>query len=171
MIEIIVAISIVALLAAIAIPNLRNFSKQQEIDLVASQIVNTLKTAQSSASSRIRCPGPDGQVSEAWKVRFTASNYLLIAQCKASADQTVTTKFYSPSQNDTTAIFQGSLDDCSGLSLGLPTDIIFSGTQTGYLNPGFTIPRIGTVCLTLTNTSGTLTKVVRIEQGGVIKIE
>lgn len=168
LLEILIAVSIMALIGAVAIPNLRNLSKEQEIDAAALQVINTLKTAQSSSSSRIQCPGQDGGVADNWKVRLGRSDYLLIAGCQTGGDQEVYTRFYAPSSNDTVAAFTGELNVCSP---ELSVDIFFSRSQVNYLCPGSgNIPQTGIVTLTLRNTAG-LSRIVKIEPGGVIKSE
>lgn len=165
LVEIIVAISIIALLGAIAIPNLRNLSKEQEIDSAALQVLNTLKTAQSSASSRIRCS--NDEASDSWTVRLAPGNYSLIAGCQTSGNQTIFTRVYAPASTATAAAYSGNSNVCSGSTV----DIIFSRSQIYYLCSGSVTPQTGSVNLTLSNSTETLTKVVKIDQGGVIKIE
>lgn len=165
LVEILVAVSIIVLLGIIAIPNLRQFSKEQEIDSVALQVLNTLKTAQSSGVSRIKCP--NGEPADTWTVRLTPDDYSLIATCQISGSQTFFTKEYIPSTAVTADTFSGSLNVCAGASV----DIIFAKSLISYLCSGSTTSQTGTVELTLTNSSANLTKIVKIEPGGVIKIE
>lgn len=164
LIEILVAISIIVLLGIIAIPNLKQFSKDQEIDSVAVQVLNALKTAQSQAASRIKCP--NGESSLNWKISLAAQNYSLIATCE-SITQTIFTNPYSPASPATSDTYSGSVDVCS---IPPPVEIIFSGNQISYLCNGSATTNTGNILLTITGSSGA-TKTVKIESGGVIKIE
>lgn len=165
LIEILVAVSIIAILGVVAIPNLRNFSKSQEIDASAQEVVNVLKTAQSSAQSRIKCP--KGEVSDTWIVRLTTNNYSLVARCQTSGDEYVFVRSYSSSDADSATTFKGSISVCSGDTV----DVIFSKSQINYLCFTQAAPQTGTISLTLTNSEETLSKIVKIESGGVIKVE
>lgn len=163
--EILVGVGIITLLTSVAIPNLRSFLKQQEIDNASLQVLSALKTAQSSAQSRIKCP--NGQVSDTWIVRLTSGNYSLISKCQTGPDQNIYTKLYAPSSAETLSTFSGTLDVCNGAT----TDIIFSKNQVTYLCSGQLTAQTGTVRLTLTSSASNLNKIVRIESGGILKIE
>lgn len=166
LIEILVAVGIIGLLSAIAFPNLRSFLKQGEIDSAALQVLNTLKIAQSSAHSRIKCP--KDEVSDKWIVRLSSQGYSLISVCQTLGEQSVfLNKPYSPSAADTVKTFTGDVDVCPNDT----TDIIFSKSRVNYICLSQGILKTGTVRLTLTNSANDLSKVVRIESGGVIKVE
>lgn len=167
LVEILVAVGIIALLGGIAIPNLRNFSNSQEIDTTAAQVVNTLKLAQSSALSRIKCPR--GEVADTWSVRLTSSSYSIIAKCETSGEEIVSVYSYSPDAAGSKSLFSASLDICNGVT----TDVIFTNTSISYscFGTALTNPLTQDIRLTLTNPSNTLSKVVKIERGGVIKVE
>lgn len=165
LVEVLVSLGIIALLSAVAVPNLRNFSRNQEIEATAAQVANTLKTAQSSAISRIKCP--NGDTSETYIVRLTLNNYSLVARCDLSGDQIINIYPYSPQASDTKTTFLGSIDVCPGQT----TDVIFSKSQISYLCFGATVAQTGNVTLTLRNASNSLSKAVKIEAGGVIKVE
>lgn len=160
------AVGIIGLLSAIAFPNLRSFLKQGEIDSAALQVLNTLKIAQSSAHSRIKCP--KDEVSDTWIVRLTPQNYSLISVCQTSKEQFIfSNRPYSPSAADTVKTFTGDVNVCPNDT----TDIVFSKSRVNYICLSQVTLKTGTVRLTLTNSAGNLSKVVRIESGGVIKVE
>lgn len=165
LVEVLVSLGIIALLGAVAVPNLRNFSNSQEIEATAAQVANILRTAQSSAISRIKCP--NGDTSETYVVRLTSNNYSLIARCDLSGDQIVSIYPYSPQSSDNKTTFSGSIDVCPSQT----TDVIFSTSQISYLCFGGTTTQTGDIRLTLRNASNSLSKVVKIETGGVIKVE
>ena len=165
LVEVLVALGIIAILGAVAVPNLRNFSLNQEIESTAAQVANILKTAQSSAISRIKCP--NGDTTETYIVRLTSNNYSLVAKCDLSGDQIINIYPYAPQGSGNNNSFTGSIDVCPGLT----TDIIFTKSQITYLCFGSITPQTGNVKLTLRNSSGSLQKTVKIEPGGVIKVE
>ena len=164
LVEVLVALGIIAVLGAVAVPNLRNFSLNQEIDTTSAQIANVLKTAQSSAISRIKCP--NGDTTSTYTVRLTPNNYSLIAKCDLSGDQMIDTYFYAPQGADK-SIFTGSVDVCQGST----TDIVFTKSKITYFCFGSSAPLTGNVNLKLKNAADTLCKKVKVEQGGVIKVE
>lgn len=168
LVEILVVVSILALIGIVAIPNLRRFSKEQEIDNVALQVLNTLKTAQSQASSRIKCP--NGESADNWTVRLTVNGYSLIAGCQTSGPQDIFTKPYKPS-TATTDTFGGGLSVCGVSSGGDSVDVVFSQNQVNYVCTSSPTLETGLVLLTLSNSSGDFVRLIRIEPGGVIKIE
>ncbi|MBI2593427.1 prepilin-type N-terminal cleavage/methylation domain-containing protein [Candidatus Daviesbacteria bacterium] len=166
LVEVLVSVGIIGLLSAVAFPNLRDFLKQGEIDNAALQVLNTLKTAQSSAFSRIKCP--KDEVSDTWIVRLSSQGYSLISVCQTLGEQSVfSNKPYSPSGADTVTTFTGAVDVCPNDT----TDIIFSKSQVNYICLSQGILKTGTVMLILTNSASNLSKAVRIESGGVLKVE
>lgn len=66
LLEILIAISIIALIGIVAIPNLRRYNNLQIVKNSASEFKNTLKNAQSRANSNVKCS--DTKSSVAWKV-------------------------------------------------------------------------------------------------------
>ncbi len=171
LIELLIAISIVALVGTVAIPNLNKFSRSQELQTTASQVVDTLKGAQSSAQSRIRCPR--GEPSDTWIVTLSSDDYSLTAKCLATGDELLYTKNYTPSGASGLTI-KGTLNVCSS-SPSEPNStvfIVFQKNQVTYRCLGDTTYRTGVVYLTLTDLSDPAnTKKIRIGIGGVLRIE
>lgn len=175
LIEILVAISIIALLGIVAIPNLRKFSKDQEAGQTAAQIVNVLKTAQSSASSRIQCP--KGEAASAWVVRFNTKNYSLLSKCQTPTIDLVPSSdlfSYAPDNSGSDSLFEGGFNYCNPQTQYL--DIYFSKNDIGWLCGSYgpdalPAPLSGTP-ISLTIKQGNLvSKTIRIERGGIIKVE
>ncbi len=162
LVEILVSIGIMALLTAVTIPNLREFSKNQELDNTASKVLNTLKTAQSSANSRIKCPYDD--ISDFWIVRLTSTHFSLLSHCqRINTDVIISTNSYSESAaNPLTA----TSDRCQP---GETIDIIFSKSGTDYRCFSSIITSKRDVSLTISSSAGQ--KIVKIGEGGVIKVE
>lgn len=73
LVEILVAISITAVIAAVAIPNLRKFNEDQQVRNASTQLVSDLRKLQSNASSGLKCPS--GSSSTAWKVVLSTNSY------------------------------------------------------------------------------------------------
>lgn len=165
LLEILIAVGIIGLLSAVAFPNLRGFLKQQEIDGTALEVLSALKIAQSSAQSRIKCP--KDEVSDTWIVRLSDQDYSLISVCETSGEQFIfSNKPYTPSSADKVTRFNGSVDVC----LNATTEIIFTKSQISYKCAGQVITD-KVVKLTLSSSNSDLTKVVRIESGGILKVE
>ena len=159
LIELLLAIALIGLVVAVAIPNLRQFSGTQEIDAAASQLINTLRTAQSSAASNIKCP--DGDISSGWNVVLTTNSYSLNAGCVAPLIQQTYTSAYAPAPGNA-ATFTMTSEPCISQSLTL----VFTNSQLSYLCNGV-ISTTWPVTIKLEK-PGVFKKVV-IEQGGVIR--
>jgi len=166
LVELLVSIGLIAVVTAISIPNLRNLNKDQESNYAASQLVNTLKTAQSSASSRITCPG--GQTSLSWQVNLNISgssdSYNMVCN-HSSGSSTVLSSSFSSSPSS-----QVALDATSTVCGGVNVNIIFSNLQTTYQCNGTGSILTGEIRATL-NKTGYVSKTIVIEQGGVIRVE
>jgi prepilin-type N-terminal cleavage/methylation domain-containing protein len=166
LIEILVALSIVALVAGIAIPNLRNFNQTQEIDNASSQLINVLKTAQSSAGSRIRCPA--GQTATSWFVDLnntgTNDTYSLGSFCQSGDESYVITNSRISGTSADQSAFQVDSDRCPGQTIR----VHFTYLSVSYQCLGSLITS-GGVRITLTKTGSTLTRSIVVEQGGTIR--
>ncbi len=79
LVEILVAISILAVIGVISIPNLSRFNDNQTLQVVSSDLVRVLRQAQSSANSRIGCVG--NFISREWDVTLTTNTYSLYNSC------------------------------------------------------------------------------------------
>jgi len=161
LIEVMVAIAIIALVGAVALPNIRTFSSVQEINIVSVQIADNLRKAQSSASSRIKCPEGD-ESTDSWRVDITGTSQSLIAKCKTLLDKTVNTFPYKASSGGNT--FQVVTDRCTNET----TSIYFTGSQMSY-KCASTAQVVGVVTITLSGSG--LTEKVIIEPGGTIRSE
>lgn len=169
LVEIMVSLGIIGLVAAVSIPNLREFNKTQDIDNATSQLVNVLKNAQSSASSRIQCPS--GESSTSWQVNLDTSGatdtYSLISICATQGPVTIinSTPFAATPTDQST--FQANTDVCSDQD----AIIYFTNLQVSYQCENAVSPVMGNVRITLTKSGSTLTKSIVVQQGGVIRVE
>lgn len=175
LIELLIAIAIVALVTAIAIPNLKQFNKSQEIEGAALQLFNTIRTAQSSAAAHIKCP--TGQTSTKWQVDLNLSGssdtYSLIANCQTAPTQetmeTIMSTPFAPTPKSL-ATFQAITDIC-GISTNV--SLFFTNQQFTFSCNGGPV-QTSALEITLRNgancNSPNLCKSVVIESGGVIRI-
>ena len=162
LVELMVAVSIIALVTAVAIPNFKNFSKNEDIEGTASNLVNTLKRAQSSASSRIQCPEGNPESTTSWWVNLIAGSYTLGADCTSGA-RTLSSFTYSSSP-DAVSTFTATNDRCPA---GEGIRIYYSGLNMSYRCDSTNGYLTGTVTITLSG--GGLTKTVIVEPGGAIR--
>jgi prepilin-type N-terminal cleavage/methylation domain-containing protein len=63
LIEILIAIAIIGLISAVAIPNLRRFNSENVVNVTTQDMVRLIRQAQSSAASGIKC---NGTLPEIW---------------------------------------------------------------------------------------------------------
>lgn len=86
LVEVLVAITILALIGAVAIPNLRQFNQSQEVDNASADLLRVLRQAQSSASSGTACESSVGTnpiVALYWGVKILDSRqFQLVAKCR-----------------------------------------------------------------------------------------
>lgn len=165
LVEILVAMSIIAILSAVAVPNLKKFSSDQEITNAASRLRTILITAQSQAISRIQCPTGSNIATDAWIVRLNSLTYSLIAKCQTGGDITVSSSSYSSTGLSTSPTFTAdAVEQCPSN----PVDIIFSGNQTYYQCSGGQVIK-GDVTVNLRGSGQT--QIVKIGKGGIIRVE
>lgn len=164
LVELLLSLSLIGLVVVVALPNLKGFSKTQEMDAAAASLVDILENAQSSASSHIQCPG--GQASGNWNLVLTATTYTLNCQPAATtavpspANQLVSTGSYKGDPNSPTA-FTLANDKCS------PITFTFTNQQ---LSHQCSVPPIWPVTITLSGANG-LSKAVIVEAGGIIRAQ
>lgn len=164
LIEVLVSIGLIAIVTAVAIPNFRNFSSTQEIDGATSQLINVLKTAQSSATSRIKCP-TNNEASTNWSIILTGTIYTLKSQCAGTGgNPTVYTSPYASTPNSLTT-FQMTNNRCQ---VGETLTVFFTNQQVTY-QCNSTAGSLWPIIITLSNTASTSTKQVTVEQGGIIR--
>lgn len=167
LIEILLAVSLIALVTAVAVPNLRQYNKDREIADAKAQLVNILRTGQSSAISGIKCSSSNASTNK-WQVDFTigsgVDSYSLVANCQsAPLTQTVYTNTFSNGQAGATS-FQATVDKCAA---NTNFSIFFTGRQVSYQCSGGLVTT-GDIVITLTDQSGQSAQVT-VEKGGVIR--
>lgn len=171
LIELMLALGLIAVVTAIAIPNLRNFNNTQDVDLATFRFETALKQAQSSAISGVQCP--TGEYAQSWQINLNLAsatdNYSLVGNCQTSGGsitpRTVSTSNFSTGSGSNQA-FSAITDRC-GANTNL--SIFFTGSQMTYQCASGTV--VSTPALKVTISSSNASRSVVIEPGGVIRLE
>lgn len=79
LVEILVTISLVAMIAAVSVPNLQKYNSDLGLEHTVSDINQALKVAQSHAQSSIICD--NGGVALSWNVEFKPTSYSFHGNC------------------------------------------------------------------------------------------
>lgn len=168
LIEILVAISILALAGAIAVPNYHRFNELQKLQNTTNDIKAALLAAQNDVQSGTKC---NSDPSDYRSVYFTSSS--VSVKCHDVNDSTDS----NPLTTESTGMSVGYSDvtiapptDC-----GNPTYIIFSqsGTSLGnnkYLDQSTCSPPVSSVSVQVTNSSISSSECIKISSGGAVTI-
>ena len=171
LIELMLALGLMALVTAVAIPNLRLFSSTQDVELAVLNLETTLRQAQSSAASGVQCP--TGEYSQGWQVNLdlsgTPDQYEVVVNCQTSGgttvSRTVSTSNFSKGP-DANQLFSATTDRCGD---NINVIILFSGKQMTYQCAGESF--VSSPELTITVSSSQASKNLIVEPGGVIRVE
>ncbi len=177
LIEILIAISIIAIVTFISVPNLRRFNQDQEVDNAAGELINSLRLAQANDMSGVKCVKSPSYVNpNGWSVQLTFSSspptygYKITQDCLNSVgvnNQLIFSNKNFPSN----VTFSVSKDDIS-TSCSTVDNVNFK-----FLNGGLTVTCTGVsgavpinsyFDITVTNTISGNSKKVRIDKGGSI---
>lgn len=164
LIEILVTVSILALITVVSIPNLRKFSQDQTLNDTASRLLRTLERARSSAFAKISC---SNKPSTSWKVAFTSVDYTLKATCQdknsyplpVETSETFITEDYSAKNI--------SISTNSGCPTGIP-EIIFSGNDVSFKCGNGSLVSSTSLLITLSNNLGNSPVTISVNKGGAI---
>lgn len=171
LLELMLAIGLISIVTAVAIPNLRNFNSVQDVDLAVDKYLLALKSAQSSAISNIQCP--NGELAVSWQVNLNlAANpdtYSIVGNCRAANGTLSTNTVLSAHPFAANADSSNKYSAITGCGANINASIIFTDTRVEYQ------------CNSGTLTSGTITtsipagdtdaRDVIVESGGVIRIQ
>ncbi len=168
LLEILIAIAVLSIATAIAIPNLRKFNEDQSLTNSKGDLVRSIRQAQSNAQSGVLCTS-NGQTSVSWGVKFTAAanatQYYIVADCKAADGITITTgvmqKTISPD-----AVTVGAT--CSITPPLYPVFLSFASTTFASSTVNFPCPINETLKVILKSTRTNQYQCVTIEKGGAI---
>lgn len=168
LIEIIIAVTIIGLVAAMAMPNLRNFNKTQELEAAAANLVQALKKTQSNAMSRIACPS--GKPTSAWKIAITETGYQQTAVCTDLTGESLPTPQPFPFQNFTPSAISMYSNNC--LDQTSTVEIEYTGNNVAFrcINSGVPQPNSGPIQIILKDT-GDAKWVININKSGLIDKE
>lgn len=167
------------MVAGVAVPSLRDFNNTQSVDNAASQLMNVLNRAQSSARNRIQCPIND-EVATKWQVNLnlsgTSDTYSLVTFCESTPTtaQTVLTSPFVANSNSATQLraeTEISPDGCGTSSgQGVNLSIFFANQQFSYQCNGDVVQTTRRLKIKVLDASNK-SKTVVIEPGGVIRSE
>jgi len=164
LIEVMISLGILALIAGVAIPNLRYFNQAQELDNATLQLINVLETAQSSASSRIQCSS--GEKSRSWFVQLNTAGandtFSLASRCESGVES------YSITDSPITTVNSSNISMDTDRCPGQDVRVFFAGLSLYYQCFGGVITK-GGIRITLTRSGSS--KVIVVEQGGIIRSE
>ncbi len=174
LIEILIAISIMSIVAFISVPNLKRFSEDQEIGNASGELITALRTAQNNDMSGIKCTKSAFPNQAGWSVQLTkvgtVYGYKLIQDCLNSAstlDQVTTITKTFP----TNITFQLTKDtDTSELCTSLNQATLKFYRSILTMNCDSQLKTGNYFDIRITNTSTNNSKKIRIENGGSISI-
>jgi prepilin-type N-terminal cleavage/methylation domain-containing protein len=165
LIEILITLAIFSLVAAVALPNLRNFNASQELDNGSSNLVQILKQARSSAVSGVRC---HNVASLSWNVEFTSDKYRVFAKCTATEPQPSPTPTTEVKENpDNTPNFSEHVRMSSNICNDSKITIEFKHNSFKIICPD---PLVAPqkFCMVLRDTRSLREKAIRMDSGGVV---
>lgn len=85
LVELLVVVAIMALVGVVAIANFRTFGEDEALKNAAFDIVSLIRTAQTNATSNVKCGNSYGAT---WQVEF-ASNQVINLKCQISTEKIV----------------------------------------------------------------------------------
>lgn len=157
LIELVVAISIMAIIGVIAFANYKPFGEDQNLKSAVLDIQSLLKTAQTNATTNLKCNTQSGAT---WKVEFSSDKTTINLKCQPPASLIKTLQLG-------TNITVDSVTGVVGCQVSFPVTISFDPLSSKANFEGST-----TSCTALTinlkNTKTNSTKSFIIEQGGRI---
>ncbi len=154
LIEILISITIIAILTAVSIPNLRRFNQGEALDTATSDLTRVLRLSQSSAMTGIKCSSSQ---SKNWSVSLnpTTKTYQLTAACEGTP--TEETNLTDTLPQDITV----STPSCATLS-----KIVFTSNSVAFFCDGVSLAT-QTMSITLTNRFSQI-KTISVSTGGSI---
>lgn len=164
LIEVIVALAVLAILLVIAVPAFRTMTTSNKLTTNANEVLMVLRSARSEAVKRNR------QVSFCQHTGVTTS---LDNACNAAATTSWTSWSSVAAETDGTAVELNAraLDDSNSVAIVSAQRITFSGTGIGSV-PGATTPYTGLVAeLNSTSLSGENRRCIYMVGGSSMRVE
>lgn len=180
LIEVLVAIAILGLSAAIAVPNLSRFNADEQVSSTRAQMLSDLNLVKSNAQSGVRCP--TGLESSSWNLQFASANtYDLNSVCNDnSTPEEVNFRAYAFPENITVSQIMSDVAGCEISSQSLiedfKVDFSASPTNINFIHPTVTCFEsrdaasfVNLIKITLQKNS--ITKTLVVTRGGAIYAE
>jgi prepilin-type N-terminal cleavage/methylation domain-containing protein len=169
LIEIIIAITIISLISALIVPNLRNFNQNQQLEEVATDLVQALNQTQSNAMSRIACP--NNFPTTEWRIKISPTGYQQTAVCTDITGATSPAPQVFPVQNFNPPAISMTSSTCSEQLFGDTIEIIYSGNSIAFncINGATTLPLTTDLEIKLTDSNNTqIHWLIQINKSGLI---
>lgn len=171
LVELMLALGLVALVTAVAIPNLRDYNSSQEIGIAAERFMLTIRNTQSSASTGVQCP--TGELATSWQINLnlaaTPDTYSVVANCKTTtgtiAARSVSTSNFSATP-ESTNLFTAVAESCGA---NINASLFFTGNQFTYQCSGGQV--LSTPALRIVMSSSEASRSAVIQPGGVLRLE
>lgn len=164
LIELLIAVSVLALVAAVAVPNLRQFNEDQDLNNTKADLLRVLKQTQSQALSKINC---SAKPSVSWSVELSSSGYRQIASCQEISVDPSPTLESKPIQNFPANKIELSSSSCGDSSTNPNATITFTGSTISFSCANGASPSL-LFSIILRNRVNSETKTIKIDQGGAI---
>jgi prepilin-type N-terminal cleavage/methylation domain-containing protein len=194
LIEILITIGIITLIAAVVLPNLRNFNQQEGLNIAKASLFDDLRLAKSKADSGVICPGAPISITSlqiAHGIELRRDGYFIKYQC---INDTSSPPIFYPTPNPatykpypvSTSVQMTSIRNTSGTFVctltggtsyatinfkarSCPTGGVCTGTEISCTTGTSTIMYTDStpLSMTLQNAQG-MPKVISISPGGSI---
>ena len=171
LVELMLALGLIAVVTAVAIPNLRDYNSSEDLGIAVERFMLALRNTQSSANSGVQCP--TGELATSWQVNLnlasTPDTYSVVANCKTSsgtiAARTVSTSNFA-STAESSRVFSAVADACGA---NINASIFFTGNQFTYQCSGGSV--LSTPALKIIISSSEASRSAVIQPGGVLRLE
>lgn len=164
LIEVLVTVSILAIITVLSVPNLKKFSQDQILADTSSNLLRMLERARSSSVAKIKC---QEKASTGWRVTFSSTDYSLKATCQDIS------AYPLPSETTETFIIENysdkgiSITTDSGCASGKP-DVIFSDNSISFKCSDGSLVASNRLSITLSDNKGNKPVVIVVDKGGAI---
>lgn len=163
LIEVLVAIAIIAIVSAVTIPNYRHYNQVQVVKNAAQDLTNALRTAQTNGQTGVKCNS--GKFAKDWDLVIQGNGYYFRADC---LDLNVNS---TPSfENSKFTFFPPSITAASP-SCAIPGTPYLSGQAVNFSPTGLSYDCgfSGTFIINIADTNSNTAK-VQIDSGGSVTV-